>query len=160
MEVKFDTSKLLAQLQAFEKEATRRMEKMVEGFAYQLTMRAIENTPMGDSLRFMSYYQSRTDLPQEEGIAQGNWQFSKNGSFQLQLFSGQQSGIDALNKVKSESVAYKLGDTFYIGNAAPYIDALEGNYSVQTNGRGIVKPTLEQITGAYSVNFQYYYKRG
>ena len=160
MKISFDTSKLLAQLQAFEKESTRRMEKMVEGFAYQLTMRAIENTPMGDSVRFQSYYSARTDLPQEEGIAQGNWQYSKDGSFQLQLFSGQQSGIDALNKVKVDSVSYKLGDVLYIGNAAPYIDALENNSSLQTNSKGILQPTLEQITGAYSVNLQYYYKKG
>lgn len=159
MEVKFDTSKLLAQLQAFEKEATRRMEKMVEGFAYQLTMRAIENTPMGDSVKFFQYYQARTDLPPEEGIAQGNWQFSKDSTFQLQMFSGQQSGLDALLKVKSESVTYRLGDTFYIGNAAPYIGALEGGSSSQALN-GIIKPTLDQITGAYAVNLQYYYKKG
>jgi hypothetical protein len=160
MEVKLDTSKLLAQLQAFEKEATRRMEKMVEGFAYQLTMRAIDNTPMGDSSKWFEYYQARTDLPKEEGIAQGNWQFSKSNSFQLQMFSGQQSGLDALISVASESVSYKLGDTFYIGNAAPYIGSLEHDYSTQTSGRGIIKPTVEQITGAYAVNLQHYYKKG
>lgn len=160
MEVKFDTSKLLAQLQAFQIEATRRMEKMVEGFVYQLTMRAIDNTPMGDSARFLEYYQARTGLPQEEGIAQGNWQYSKDGTFQLQLFSGKQSGLDALIKVRSEAASYKLGETIYVGNAAPYINALEGNSSIQTNGKGIIRPTLEQITGAYAVNLQYYYKKG
>lgn len=160
MEVTFDTSELLAQLQAFEKEATRRMEKMTEGFAYHLAKRAIFNTPLGDSNAFMSYYQSRTDLPQEEGIARGNWQFSKDSNFQLQLVYGQNSDIAAASKVQTEAASYRLGETFYIGNAAPYIAALENNYSPQTNFDGIMAPTIQDITSLYSFDFQNYYKRG
>lgn len=158
MEVKFDASKLIAQLQAFEKEATRRMEKMVEGFAYELSLRAIENTPLGDSVRFMEYYSARTDLPQVEGIAQGNWQYSETGNFALQLIAGRQAGDSALDIVQARSSSYKLGKTFYIGNAAPYILALENGYSSQVHS--IMQPTLADITGAYAVNLQFYYKRG
>lgn len=160
MEVTFDTTKLLEQINAFQKDVTRRLEKMVQGFAYQVTIRAIENTPLGDSTRFLSYYQARTNLPKEEGLARGNWQYSSNGTFQLQMHSGQQSGLDSLIEVETKAVTYKLGDTFYIGNAAPYINALEHNYSYQTGGNGIIKPTLADITGLYAVNLEYYYKKG
>ena len=160
MEVKFDTSKLLAQLQAFEKEATRRMEKMVEGFAYHMAKRAISNTPLGDARYFISYYQGRTNLPQVEGMARGNWQYSSDSNFQLQLIYGQNSDIQASDKVEADSKSYKLGDTFYIGNAAPYIGSLEGNYSPQTRGNGIMQPTLDSIRGLYSFDFQNHYKRG
>lgn len=159
MEVEFDTSALLAQLQAFEKEAVRRMEKMTEDFAYHLAKRAISNTPLGDSNAFMGYYQARTDLPQVEGIARGNWQYSKDSNFQLQLIYGIDSDIKASDKVAADAKSYKLGETFYIGNAAPYIGALEANHSIQTNGYGIMAPTIESIQGLYSFDFQNHYKR-
>lgn len=163
MEVKFDTSKLLAQLQAFEKEATRRMERMVQGFAYQLTVQASSNTPLGDATAWMTWYQERetnTGLLPQEGLARGNWQFSKDSVFTLQPNYGVNSDDTAANNVRVQSVTYKLGETFYIGNATPYINALENNYSRQTKGVGIIAPTLAQITGAYAVNLQFYYKRG
>lgn len=163
MEVKFDTSKLLTQLQAFEKESTRRMERMVQGFAYQLTVQASKNTPLGDANAWMSWYQERetnTGLLPQEGLSMGNWQFSKDNVFTLQQNYGVNSDDAAADKVRVQSVAYKLGETFYIGNSTPYINALENNYSQQTKGAGIVKPTMSQITGAYAVNLQYYYKKG
>jgi hypothetical protein len=163
MEVKLDTSRLLAQLQAFEKEATRRMERMVQGFAYQLTIQASSNTPLGDTNAWMTWYQERqtnTGLLPQEGLARGNWQFSKDAVFTLQSNYGVNSDDAAADKVRVQSVAYKLGETFYIGNSAPYISALENDYSNQTNSMGIIKPTMSQITGAYAVNLQYYYKKG
>lgn len=163
MEVKFDTSKLLAQLQVFEKEATRRMERMVQGFAYQLTVQASSNTPLGDATAWMTWYQERetnTGLLPQEGLARGNWQFSKDSNFQLQLVYGQNSDIAAASKVQAEAASYRLGETFYIGNAAPYITALENNYSPQTNFDGIMAPTIQDITSLYSFDFQNYYKRG
>ena len=164
MEVKFDTSQLLLQLQAFEKEATRRMEKMVEGFAYHMAKRAIFNTPLGDASNIINlgYYEQRfanTGLLIDEGLARGNWQFSKDASFQFVGNYGQDSDIQAARNVESQSKAYKLGETFYIGNSAPYIGALERGYSKQALN-GIVQPTMDDIKGLYAFDFQNHYKRG
>ena len=160
MKITLDTSALLKELQQYHTDAIRKMEFMVRSFSYKLTMRAIENTPLGDSDKFAKYYKARTYLPQEEGIARGNWQFSINDVFNLQLISGEASGNEALDHEKSQAMVYKLGDTFYIGNAAPYISALEADHSIQTSGKGIMQPTMDDITGAYSADFQYYYNRG
>ena len=157
--LEFDTTALLASLTKAHKDATKRLEQMVRGFAYEFSLRAIENTPLGDSEKFARYYKARTALPQVEGIARGNWQFSTDPSFTLQLNAGQFSNEVALDTVEYTSQAYVLGATFYIGNSAPYIDDLESNYSSQTNGNGIMQPTLNDITGAYSVDFQRHYAK-
>ena len=154
----FDTTALLKSLKEAHTDAVLRMERMVRGFAYQLTLRAIENTPLGNSKGvYARYYNARTNLPQVEGLARGNWQFDENGSLTLQIIAGQASGEVALDLVEMASSRYRLGDSFFIGNAAPYISALEADYSPQTNGEGIMKPTLADITGAYSVDFQRLY---
>jgi len=36
-----------------------------------------------------------------------------------------------------------------IENKVPYIERLENNYSKQTRGKGILKPTLTEIKGKY-----------
>lgn len=163
MEIKFDTTALLNELKAFHADAVRRMEYMVQGFAYQLTVQASSHTPLGDAFAFRSWYKQReatTGLLPQEGLARGNWQFSKDSVFTLQQYYGSTSDDAAAEKVRVQSKAYKLGETFYIGNAAPYIGALENNYSPQTGRIGILAPTMQQITGAYAVDLQFYYKRG
>lgn len=163
MEIKFDTTILLNELKAFHLDAVKRMENMVRGFAYQLTVQASSHTPLGDAFAYRSWYKQReatTGLLAQEGLARGNWQYSEDSIFTLQPYYGANSDDAAAEKVRVQSKAYKLGETFYIGNAAPYIDSLENNYSPQTNRMGIIAPTIQQITGAYSVDLQFYYKRG
>ena len=157
--ITFDTSALLKSLQDAHADAKRRLEQMVRGFAYEFSLRAIENTPLGDSELYARYYRARVDLPQVEGIARGNWQFSTDSSFDLQIVAGQFSGEQALGIIENSSSSYRLGQTFYIGNAAPYINDLEYNRSLQTNGNGIMQPTLDDIAGAYAVDFQYQYNK-
>lgn len=156
----FNTDALLKSLREAHTDAVFKMERMVRGFAYQLTLRAIENTPLGDSDVYARYYNARTNLPKVEGLARGNWQFDKNGSLTLQIIAGQSSGEVALDLVEMASSSYKLGDRFFIGNATPYISALEADHSPLTNGEGIMQPTLTDITGAYSVDFQRLYASG
>jgi len=74
MKITLDTSALLKQLTDIHTEAIRKMEFMVREFSYKLTMRAVLNTPLGDSDKYASYYRAREYLPQEEGLARGNWQ--------------------------------------------------------------------------------------
>jgi len=157
--LEFDTTALLASLTKAHEDAIKRLEQMVRGFAYEFSLRAIENTPLGDAGKYWEYYSARTDLPQEEGLARGNWQFSTDSSFALQLISGQDSGTVASDNIKRTSQAYTLGSTFYIGNSTPYIDDLEANSSYQTNRAGIMAPTVDDITGAYSVDFQMHYNK-
>jgi len=158
--LEFDTTALLASLTKAHEDAVKRMEQMVSGFAYEFSVRAVERTPLGDAKTYWEWYKARTYLPKEEGIARGNWQFSTNGSISLQLRSGQETGVAAANEVLSSSQeSYTLGSTFYITNIGPYIDRLENNYSGQTKGMGIMQPTLDDITGAYSVDFQMHYNK-
>ena len=157
--ITFDTTALLKSLQDAHADAKRRLEQMVRGFTYEVSLRAIENTPLGNAEVYARYYRARVDLPQEEGIARGNWQFGLDDSFNLQLISGQDSGVEASNLIKSTSASYRLGATFYIANAAPYISDLEADKSYQTNGQGIMQPTIADITGAYAVDFQYHYAK-
>jgi hypothetical protein len=156
----FDTTALLESLQRAHDDAVVGLENVAKGLAFELTERAIENTPLGDSNKYARYYQARQSLPQVEGLARGNWQFSGDSNFSLQIIAGKASGETALNIVESTSNNYVLGSTFYIGNATPYIGDLEADYSPQTNGHGIISPTISDITGAYQVNYQYYYDKG
>ena len=136
----------------------QKLTKMVLGFSYEFSMRAIANTPLGDSRVFASWYKNRPyGLPEEEGIAKGNWQFSTSDNFQLQLVSGQNSGTEALDLMASHYTSYSLGQPIYIGNAAPYINMLEKNHSPQTGGRGIMAPTIDDIKGAFAVDLQSLY---
>lgn len=40
-------------------------------------------------------------------------------------------------------------DTFSVSNRVPYIERLENNWSKQTRGKGIIKPTLTDIKRKY-----------
>lgn len=147
------------QIQSLVKQVERKMTNMVRGFAYEVAVRAIGNTPLGDSEKFANWYANRTLLPAVEGIARGNWQYSE-GKAELVFVAGRESGTIAAANVKKDALAYKLGDRFSILNTAPYISALEKNYSSQTQGSGILKPTLHDIKIMYSVELLKYYNKG
>lgn len=157
MEISCNTEELLLSIQAFHKEAVERLERMTRRFAYRISQDAINNTPLGDSKRFFKYYQQRTFLPKEEGLARGNWQYDTDGNFSLKLVSGQDSGNQALASIASSSSSYKLGQTFYIGNSTPYIIALEKGYSPKASG-GILKPTVNDIQNLFSFDYAGAYK--
>lgn len=161
--ITFDTAALLKSLQDAHTDAKRRLEQMVRGFAYEFSLRAIYRTPLGDSKVYWSYYEARQYLPyylpDVEGIARGNWQFNLQDDFNLQLIATRESGTEAANAIKSSSQTYYLGATFYIGNNAPYISDLQHNRSAWTQGRGILQPTLDDIEGAYAVDFQHHYNK-
>lgn len=155
-----DTSKLEKQLAEYKLQVERKLKHMVTSFAYRIADYAISKTPIGDSVKFAGYYQARTDLPQVEGLAQGNWQFSTSPNATLQLIAGQGSGGAALDVLLNRAGSYKLGDTFYIVNPTPYIGLLEKNHSKQTGFDGISEPTIALVMSTYSIDLKHYYDQG
>ncbi len=160
MKITCNTSKLQKQLQQLKLDVTRKLENMVREFAYHVSLSAIANTPIGNSVTYRKYYEARTDLPQVEGLSKGNWQYGNSPNFSLRKIAGQSAGAAALDNILVAAEGYKLGQKFYIGNATPYIMALENNHSPQTQGQGIMQPTLNTIQGVYSLQLDDYYKRG
>lgn len=155
-----DTSKLEKQLAEYKLQVERKLKHMVTSFAHRIADYAISKTPIGDSVKYAGFYQARTDLPQVEGLAQGNWQFSHSPNGNLQLIAGQGSGGAALDILETKAASYKLGDTFYILNPTPYIGMLENNYSRQTGFDGISEPTIALVMSTYSIDLKHYYDQG
>lgn len=150
------------QLEEFSKEVERKMKHMVESFAVDVVTVGVDNTPRGNAELYADLYALRegTMLPEEEGVAQGAWTVDLNGQLQFVVSSGPDSGLDAIANANMDMQAYQLGQSFVIGNAAPYIGDLENNYSDQTNGQGIVKPTLNQVMTAHEADLKRYYEAG
>lgn len=155
-----DASGLADSLKKAELEIQRKLVGMVNKFARDFVEGAVSNTPIGDSQKFASYYQARTTLPQVEGLSRGNWQIKHTSDFQTLLIAGPSSGeVSADQSELYMQANYKLGDTFYVGNATPYIQALENNSSIQTNGEGIAGPTIDLVTRVYQQRLDDYYKQ-
>lgn len=158
--VEVEVKNLIKDLENFYLEAVRKMENMVRNFSYEISLTAIENTPLGDSVAYKKLYQRRErtmGLQPIEGLAQGGWQYSLDGTLDFQEIY---SGSMALGAVKTHAMNYKLGDTVIIGNKGPYIGLLEDNHSPQTEGQGIMRPTLESIMAIQKVSLLTYYKQG
>lgn len=137
----------------------RKLENMVRGFTTELTFKAISATPLGNSAKYPDMYKNRTPswLPNEEGFARGSWQASIVPSVGIQRFKGVGSGQDAYNEAKSYMQQYSLGQTVYIINKGPYIDALNRGSSLQA-AQGIMSQI--QAPQIYSINLQYYFDKG
>lgn len=158
-----DSSALVKDLEQYYKDVVRKLENMVRGFAYEISLTAVENTPLGDSATYMKLYKRREKaygLQPIEGLARGGWQISLDGSLEFQEIYGTGSGNTATSAVKIHAMNYQLGETVIIGNKGPYIQQLEMNSSLQTNGAGIMQPTLDSIMAVHRVNLQRYYDQG
>lgn len=156
MKIKADTTALEMSLMKAAGSIALKLKGMVQGFSYEFTLKAIENTPLGDSDTYADLYrlrQQRYGLEPVEGFAQGSWQvdFDKQLTAQ-ELYSGSAAGSAA----KINLMNYNLGQTVYIGNTGPYIRALENGYSDQAPD-GMMKPTLEQVQAAYKIELKRYY---
>ncbi len=152
-------AEVAASLRKAKEEIDRKLENMVRQFAYHVTLTAIENTPLGDSITYYKYYQRRqkaTGLQPVEGFAQGSWQVNTDGSFSIQeTYSGAEAGVLA----KSNLSSYKLGQSVYIGNMGYYIQVLENGYSDQAP-MGIMQPTSNQIVGVLQADLVRFYQEG
>ena len=158
-----NVDQILKELQEYHKDTVRRLENMVQGFAYTISKEAIANTPIGDSEEFFKLYQlrqGRLGLQPTEGFARGSWQVNTSGEFSIQELYTVNSGSTALALIKTNLESYKLGQTLYIGNKGFYIRQLENNYSGQTNEMGIMQPTMDSIMQTYQVDLQRLFKEG
>ena len=82
-----NVDQILKELQEYHKDTVRRLENMVQGFAYIISKEAIANTPIGDSEEFFNLYQlrqGRLGLQPTEGFARGSWQVNTSGEFSIQ----------------------------------------------------------------------------
>lgn len=161
-----NVDKILKELQDYHKDTVRRLENMVQGFAYIISKEAIANTPIGNADPEDGYFklyqlrQGRTGLQPVEGFARGSWQVNTSGQFSVQELYTVNSGSTALALIKTNLESYKLGQTLYIGNKGFYIRQLENNYSDQTNELGIMKPTLDSIMQTHRVDLQRLFNEG
>lgn len=163
-----DTSKLEKQLQDYVIEATKRLENVAAGFAYELTAAASRNTPIGDEaslgdtsgVYYRLYEQRAIDygIAIDVGFHRGSWQYAENIgglAWSTAINDPADSANDAYNFAQMQ---YKLGDDFYIGSLAPAIERLEtGNIRGYAPGT-ISEPTLAQIQQAFAVDAVKYYK--
>lgn len=157
-----NADKISKQLEDFSKEVERRLKNMVEMFAVDIVKKSANNTPLGDSVKFIAWYERRqkeTGLLPEEGIAQGAWVTALAGQLYFTPSYGQDSGMGAVADAVQATQGYKLGQRFKIGNAAPYIGELEDGYSDQAPN-GIMQPTLDQIKAAHEADLKRYYDAG
>ena len=159
-----DTSKLEAELKKFHEEATRKLEGMVQKFTYVVSLTAIDNTPIGDSIKFLDLYEARkksggNGLQPIEGFAKGSWRVSMDGTLQMQELYGQDSDEMAASLIKSDLTQYKLGETIMISNFGPYIADIEENYQRYNKKRPIIQPTIDAVMRTYQLNLDDYYKK-
>lgn len=156
--LKVDASKAVDSLDLFEKELTKRLEQMVEGFAYEVGSSAVDKTPIGDVVLNKEAYlrrQKLTGLEPIEGFAQGSWRYAESTvPIQQEYYDGDWAKGD----IETESRNYKLGNKFYIINSGPYIKLLEVFKSSDQAPDGILQPTMKQIQSVYKTDLQRYYK--
>lgn len=178
MRVTCDTSKLEQSLKKFHEEAVRKMEGMVQIFAYKVTMEAIDNTPFGNDQEYSALYNNGARLrvlPPFAGSAKGGWTISFNGPTRI-IFPERADSPGAQNikmNAKSDSTGYKLGDDLYIMNSVRYVASDGWPYDTYRNGTpvrslesgaseqapyGIMEPTLHAIYGIYRSELNEYYK--
>lgn len=157
---------LLKDLEKYLAETTRKLENMVRGFAYEVTLAASDNTPVGDyeslftNHRYAAYYHKRADeygIPVDVGFHAGAWSANTDGNFDFTSVIYDRNDVGRF--AKQGLAAYKLGETVYIGAEGPAFEALEAGSSQQSLD-GIVAPTLRQIEASYKVDLQRYFKQG
>lgn len=160
--IKCDTSELEKSLMEFHEQAVKKMQGMVKIFSYMVSLTAIDNTPLGDSIKFETLYLSRQaslGLEPIEGFAKGSWRVSLDDSIEMQTLYGQNSGEMAESIIKSDLDAYKIGETVMISNYGPYIMQLENHYSRYNKHQPIMQPTVDSVMRTYSLNLVDYYEK-
>lgn len=159
MRVQVNTADVLEDIKRYKKEIERKLKAAMSVYIYQAVLIASENTPLGDAERWMSLYDYRQrnfGLKPEEGFARGSWQVNERGNFSQKEIYGISSGVIAAQDAEEYVLNnYTIGDTIYVGNTGPYIMKLENNYSAQTDGQGIIQPTIDEVMAMYNTSFKY-----
>ena len=172
MRITCNFSELEDSLKKFHEEAVRKMEGMVQLFAYKVTLEAIDNTPYGDDITYVKYYNIRQRLKwfmPFQGSAKGGWTISMNQPTHIRVpeRANSKEATNIKENADIDSLKYKLGDVVYIMNSVPYVstpgftlasfDSLENGYSAQAPF-GIMAPTEHAIFGIYASELNEYYR--
>lgn len=166
--LKFDVNPLLKSLEDFRVLNETKTKGMVRSFVMDAVQTATSYTPLGDSVKYFSLYQKReTDwiwqsygLQPVEGFARGSWRVSFDNSSQLQEYYGRNSDELALRAANTSIRGYQVGQTIMISNYGPYIlDLDKNNSSPQTQGQGILKPTIDSVMRIAGAALKNYYDR-
>jgi len=137
-------------------EIERKLTNMVRSYAQTMIYRFTENNPVGDPVKYASWYRTRyltEGLLPEEGFSRGSWQASSSGAFTRVERYGQNTGAQAVGAVPVSMQSYRLGQTFYIGNEGPYIQIINARYS-------IVPASMKDIMNAYQVDLKTAFNKG
>lgn len=154
-----DASGLADSLKKAEQEIERKLLGMVRKFTENFTEVAVAKTPIGDSVRYADLYASRpAGWPDKEGMARANWQVMDTDD--LATIYSNDTSLPASDVASYFNSFYKLGETYYLGNATPYIKLLDqNNISDQTAGQGIKDPVIQSVLNIYQYQLDDYYKQ-
>ena len=162
-------------LEEVKRKMTIGLESVVEGFIYNITAEAIDNTPYGqDNELYHMRSRLMRGLYPEPGHAKGGWQVVTG-----KLIANSSSGLRKTYPARSEqaydvkdyadvaSSRYKLGDTVLVVNNIPYMandgftlpwmKSIESGYSEVKAPNGVMAPTVAAIQNIYSHNLAEYY---
>lgn len=150
------------------------LESVVEGFIYDITVAAIDNTPYGkDNNLYHMKSRLYAGLKPQPGHAKGGWQVF-SGPYQKGASTGRrktypassEQAYDIKDYARVNCDKYRLGDSIMIVNNVPYIanegvtlpwmKSIESGYSKQAPS-GVMAPTIAQIQSIYSQNLGDYY---
>ena len=143
-----DASALADSLKKAEQEIERKLVGMLGKFMQGFTKVAVENTPHGDA-NDPRYKQRTPPWPQEPGMSKSNWQIMNTPALSP-VYIADITGTPSL--MDAAETYYKLGETYYLGNATPYIRSVENRY-------GIGKSTIDEVVGIYQQRLDDYYKQ-
>ena len=165
MQVKANIEDLLKSFDRVQEEIAARLRYMAVDFAYKITLKAIDTTPIG-TMNPSYLIDSRRDYyAPEPGTAKGGWRVSFDeqdwvGSW---VIAENKEAKNIKNRAENKLSQFKLGDTISISNDVKYITqegftmpqfgSLEGGYSKDAP-YGIFEPTFDSIMSVYNHEFK------
>ena len=167
--IRADLTAFRSSLEEVKIKMTRGLESVVEGFIYDVTVAAIDNTPYGQDNN-LYHMPSRliAGLQPEPGHAKGGWQVITGFSTGIRNTYPARSkqASDVKGHADTAKSNYKLGETVLVVNNIPYManegvtlpwmKSIESGYSDQA-ANGVMAPTISAIQNIYSHNLAEYY---
>lgn len=156
-----DVAATVKSLEEAETKIREGLEQMVRKFAASVLEKAADNTPLGDHITNISWYERREQaegLAPIHGLARFGWDAAVDQGLELREGYGANTAAVALQDAILTLSRYNLGEEVLIGNKRNYVvSALEQGSSKQAP-MGIMQPTLQQIESAYRSDLQRFYK--
>ena len=172
---KLDRKGASLEVPKFRRNATRKINGMIQALALNVAQSAYENTPIGDqgkledgmqagaSRRAASYarlYANRMvdyGINMQTGYHAGAYTYSevKNPSFipEIRTYSEMMTSITT-----SFRSSYQIGDVFYIAAQGPAYKFMQAG-DLPSAPDGLVKPTMQQILSSYKIDMMTAYNK-